>query len=286
MTVTETTASAVPTAGATVLEASGVTMRFGGLLAVNDVNLTVREGEIVGLIGPNGAGKTTFFNCLTGLYKPTSGQVRFEGKPLPPKPRAVVRAGMARTFQNIRLFANMTALENVMVGRYCRTSAGALTSVLHGPKYRREEAATRARAQELLEFVGLGKSTEHLARNMPYGDQRRLEIARALATEPKLILLDEPTAGMNPQETRQAMELIFKIRDSGLSVVVIEHDMRFIFNLCDRVLCLVRGETLVEGTPGEVQSDPRVIEAYIGTGEDDDEDDDERPQDTTEETTR
>jgi branched-chain amino acid transport system ATP-binding protein len=286
MTVTETTASAAPTAGATVLEASGVTMRFGGLLAVNDVNLTVREGEIVGLIGPNGAGKTTFFNCLTGLYKPTSGQVRFEGKPLPPKPRAVVRAGMARTFQNIRLFANMTALENVMVGRYCRTSAGALTSVLHGPKYRREEAATRARAQELLEFVGLGKSTEHLARNMPYGDQRRLEIARALATEPKLILLDEPTAGMNPQETRQAMELIFKIRDSGLSVVVIEHDMRFIFNLCDRVLCLVRGETLVEGTPGEVQSDPRVIEAYIGTGEDDDEDDDERPQDTTEETTR
>ena len=259
--------------GDPVLEASGVTMRFGGLLAVNDVNLTVREGEIVGLIGPNGAGKTTFFNCLTGLYKPTSGQVRFSGTPLPPKPRAVVRAGMARTFQNIRLFANMTALENVMVGRYCRTSAGALTSVLHGPKFRREEAATRARAQELLEFVGLGRSAEHLARNMPYGDQRRLEIARALATDPKLILLDEPTAGMNPQETRQASDLIFKIRDSGLSVVVIEHDMRFIFNLCDRVLCLVQGEALIEGTPEEVQSDPRVIEAYIGTGEDDDEDD-------------
>ncbi|MEV6287029.1 ABC transporter ATP-binding protein [Kribbella sp. NPDC051770] len=272
MTVTEPAPSA-PSTGRPVLEASGVTMRFGGLLAVNDVNLTVREGEIVGLIGPNGAGKTTFFNCLTGLYKPTSGQVRFEGTALPPKPRAVVRAGMARTFQNIRLFANMTALENVMVGRYCRTSSGALTSVLRGPKFRREEAATRARAQELLEFVGLGKSGEHLARNMPYGDQRRLEIARALATDPKLILLDEPTAGMNPQETRQAMELIFKIRDSGLSVVVIEHDMRFIFNLCDRVLCLVRGETLIEGSPGEVQSDPRVIEAYIGTGEDDDEDD-------------
>jgi branched-chain amino acid transport system ATP-binding protein len=272
MTVTEPAPSA-PTTGRPVLEASGVTMRFGGLLAVNDVNLTVREGEIVGLIGPNGAGKTTFFNCLTGLYKPTSGQVRFEGTPLPPKPRAVVKAGMARTFQNIRLFANMTALENVMVGRYCRTSAGALTSVLHGPKYRREEAATRARAQELLEFVGLGKSTEHLARNMPYGDQRRLEIARALATDPKLILLDEPTAGMNPQETKQASDLIFKIRDSGLSVVVIEHDMRFIFNLCDRVLCLVRGETLIEGSPGEVQSDPRVIEAYIGTGEDDEDDD-------------
>ncbi|MFG1908231.1 ABC transporter ATP-binding protein [Kribbella sp. NPDC048928] len=295
------------TIGEPVLEASGVTMRFGGLLAVNDVNLTVRSGEIVGLIGPNGAGKTTFFNCLTGLYKPTSGQVRFAGvprrapkppkvrkgealdleavpvqqlaalTPLPPKPRAVVRAGMARTFQNIRLFANMTALENVMVGRYCRTSAGALTSVLRGPKFRREEEATRVRAQELLDFVGLGRSAEHLARNLPYGDQRRLEIARALATDPKLILLDEPTAGMNPQETRQAMDLIFKIRDSGLSVVVIEHDMRFIFNLCDRVLCLVQGEALIEGTPEQVQSDPRVIEAYIGTGEDDDED--EQPQD-------
>jgi branched-chain amino acid transport system ATP-binding protein len=272
MTVTEEVTNAAPGVPQVVLEASGVTMRFGGLLAVNDVNLTVREGEIVGLIGPNGAGKTTFFNCLTGLYKPTSGQVRFAGKPLAPKPTAVVKAGMARTFQNIRLFANMTALENVMVGRYCRTSAGALTAVLRGPKFRREERATRARAQELLEFVGLGKSAEHLARNMPYGDQRRLEIARALATDPKLILLDEPTAGMNPQETRQASDLIFKIRDSGLSVVVIEHDMRFIFNLCDRVLCLVRGEALVEGTPGEVQSDPRVIEAYIGTGEDDDED--------------
>ncbi|MEU4389380.1 ABC transporter ATP-binding protein [Kribbella sp. NPDC023855] len=272
MTVTDEVRNVVPADAGVILEASGVTMRFGGLLAVNDVNLTVRQGEIVGLIGPNGAGKTTFFNCLTGLYKPTSGSVRFAGTPLPPKPRAVVRAGMARTFQNIRLFANMTALENVMVGRYCRTSAGALTSVLHGPKYRREERESRARAQELLEFVGLGRSAEHLARNMPYGDQRRLEIARALATDPKLILLDEPTAGMNPQETRQASDLIFKIRDSGLSVVVIEHDMRFIFNLCDRVLCLVRGEALIEGTPGEVQSDPRVIEAYIGTGEDDEED--------------
>jgi len=270
MTMTAESTDARPSAAVPLLQAEGVIMRFGGLTAVNNVNMTVNEGEIVGLIGPNGAGKTTFFNCLTGLYKPTEGQVRLSGVELPPKPRAVVKAGMARTFQNIRLFANMTALENVMVGRYCRTSAGAFTSVVRGPKFKREEAETRQRAQELLDFVGLGTSTEHLARNMPYGSQRRLEIARALATDPKLVLLDEPTAGMNPLETRQASDLIFKIRDSGLAVVVIEHDMRFIFNLCDRVLCLVRGETLVEGTPNEVQSDPRVIEAYIGTGTDTD----------------
>jgi len=254
-----------------VLEASHVTMRFGGLTAVDDVSMQVREGEIVGLIGPNGAGKTTFFNCLTGLYIPTEGRVALRGKTLPPKPRQVVIAGMARTFQNIRLFSNMTALENVMVGRYCRTSAKALTSILRGPKFHREEAATRARAQELLDYVGLGHATELLARNLPYGDQRRLEIARALATDPQLLLLDEPTAGMNPKETEDTMHLIFKIRDSGLSVVVIEHDMRFIFGLCDRVLCLVRGALLVEGTPEEVQSDPRVIEAYIGGADDDEE---------------
>jgi len=277
MTVThETPTRTAPPRGALILEARGVIMRFGGLTAVNNVDLTVHGGEIVGLIGPNGAGKTTFFNCLTGLYKPTEGRVTFNGAILPPKPRAVVIAGMARTFQNIRLFNNMTALENVMVGRYCRTSAAALTSVLRGPKFRREEAETRAKAQDLLDFVGLGRTSEHLARNMPYGDQRRLEIARALATDPRLLLLDEPTAGMNPQETKQTMELIFKIRESGIAVVVIEHDMRFIFGLCDRVLCLVRGETLVEGTPTEVQSDPRVIEAYIGTGDDDE--DDESPE--------
>ncbi|WP_313022729.1 ABC transporter ATP-binding protein [Mobilicoccus sp.] len=257
-----------------ILSARGVTMRFGGLTAVDDVDLDVFPGEIVGLIGPNGAGKTTFFNCLTGLYKPTEGSVTFDGSVLPPRPRRVVKAGMSRTFQNIRLFANMTALENVMVGRYCRTSAGPLTSIVHGPKFRREEAETRDRARELLAYVGLGGYEEYLARNLPYGHQRRLEIARALATDPKLVLLDEPTAGMNPQETRDATDLIFKIRDSGLAVVVIEHDMRFIFQLCDRVLCLVRGKTLVEGTPGEVQSDPRVIDAYIGTGDDEDGDGD------------
>jgi branched-chain amino acid transport system ATP-binding protein len=265
------TETARPASGDVVLDARGIIMRFGGLVAVDNVDLTVRQGEIVGLIGPNGAGKTTFFNCLTGMYKPTEGQVTFQGSVLPPKPGAVVRAGMARTFQNIRLFGNMTALENVMVGRYSRTSSAALTSILRGPKFRREEAESRERAQDLLDFVGLGKVSEHLARNLAYGDQRRLEIARALATDPKLILLDEPTAGMNPQETRQAMDLIFRIRDRGLAVVVIEHDMRFIFGLCDRVLCLVRGATLVEGTPQEVQSDHRVIEAYIGTGDEDDE---------------
>ena len=276
MTATAEEVSVGPSAAVPLLQAEGVIMRFGGLVAVNNVSMTVNEGEILGLIGPNGAGKTTFFNCLTGLYKPTEGQVRLSGVALPPKPRAVVKAGMARTFQNIRLFANMTALENVMVGRYCRTSAGAITSILRGPKFKREEAETRIRAQELLDFVGLGGSTDNLARNMPYGDQRRLEIARALATDPKLVLLDEPTAGMNPLETRQASDLIFKIRDSGLAVVVIEHDMRFIFNLCDRVLCLVRGETLIEGTPHEVQSDHRVIEAYIGTGNESDEEDDDQ----------
>ena len=271
MTVTESETTEHHVGEKVVLEASGVTMRFGGLTAVDEVSMKVHEGEIVGLIGPNGAGKTTFFNCLTGMYIPTEGRVTLNGATLPPKPLKVVRAGMARTFQNIRLFGNMTALENVMVGRYCRTSSMALTSILRGPKFRKEEAATRARSQELLDYVGLGKSTEILARNLPYGDQRRLEIARALATDPQILLLDEPTAGMNPRETEDTMHLIRKIRDSGLAVVVIEHDMRFIFNLCDRVLCLVRGSLLVEGTPGEVQSDHRVIEAYIGGDDEDDE---------------
>ncbi|MDO5499936.1 MAG: ABC transporter ATP-binding protein [Propionibacteriaceae bacterium] len=250
--------------GEGLLDARGVTMKFGGLTAVDAVDLQVHRGEIMGLIGPNGAGKTTFFNCLTGLYQPTSGEVRFSGEILPPKPRKVVKAGMARTFQNIRLFHNMTALENVMVGAFSRTKTNAIDAVFRLPRHRREERETRARAQELLDFVGLGKSADRLSRNLPYGDQRRLEIARALATEPKLLLLDEPTAGMNPQETRQAEELVFRIRDLGLAILVIEHDMRFIFNLCDRVCCLVGGKVLVEGTAAEVQNDERVIEAYIG----------------------
>ncbi|OYO24675.1 ABC transporter ATP-binding protein [Enemella dayhoffiae] len=263
-TATEAATTTGPT-GETLLSAEQVTMKFGGLTAVNSVDLQVHSGEIMGLIGPNGAGKTTFFNCLTGLYQPTSGRVMFNGSVLPPKPRKVVMAGMARTFQNIRLFHNMTALENVMVGTYSRTHANAFDAIFRLPRHRKEERQVREKAHELLEFVGLGKVADNLSRNLAYGDQRRLEIARALATDPKLLLLDEPTAGMNPQETRQAEELIFKIRDLGLAVLVIEHDMRFIFNLCDRVCCLVRGEVLVEGTAHEVQSDPRVIEAYIGT---------------------
>ncbi|MEV8533039.1 ABC transporter ATP-binding protein [Streptomyces sp. NPDC051211] len=248
----------------TVLDARGVTMRFGGLTAVKNVDLTVNSGEIVGLIGPNGAGKTTFFNCLTGLYIPTEGEVRYKGTVLPPKSFKVTAAGIARTFQNIRLFNNMTVLENVLVGRHTRTREGLWSALLRLPGFHKEEAASREKAMELLEFIGLAHKAEHLARNLPYGEQRKLEIARALASDPGLILLDEPTAGMNPQETRATEELIFAIRDQGIAVLVIEHDMRFIFNLCDRVACLVQGEKLIEGTATEVQSDERVIAAYLG----------------------
>ncbi|MFE2009577.1 ABC transporter ATP-binding protein [Streptomyces sp. NPDC059491] len=250
---------------ATVLDASGVTMRFGGLTAVRGVDLTVREGEIVGLIGPNGAGKTTFFNCLTGLYVPTEGQVSYKGTVLPPKPHLVTQAGIARTFQNIRLFSNMTVLENVLVGRHTRTKEGLWSALLRGPGFKRAEAASRDRAMELLEFVGLASKAEHLARNLPYGEQRKLEIARALASDPGLLLLDEPTAGMNQNETRTTEELVFAIRDLGIAVLVIEHDMKFIFNLCDRVAVLVQGEKLVEGTSEVVQGDERVVAAYLGT---------------------
>jgi branched-chain amino acid transport system ATP-binding protein len=247
-----------------LLEASGVIMRFGGLTAVRNVDLTVNTGEIVGLIGPNGAGKTTFFNCLTGLYVPTEGSVSYKGVVLPPKPHLVTKAGLARTFQNIRLFANMTVLENVLVGRHTRTREGLLSALIRGPGYHRAEARSRERAMELLEFTGLAEKADHLARNLPYGEQRKLEIARALASEPGLLLLDEPTAGMNPQETRATEELVFAVRDQGIAVLVIEHDMRFIFNLCDRVAVLVQGEKLVEGTSEVVQNDERVVAAYLG----------------------
>ncbi|MCX4509711.1 ABC transporter ATP-binding protein [Streptomyces sp. NBC_01619] len=265
MTTDTTTKTTAPTpTGETVLDARGVTMRFGGLTAVRSVDLTVNSGEIVGLIGPNGAGKTTFFNCLTGLYIPTEGEVRYKGTVLPPKSFKVTAAGIARTFQNIRLFNNMTVLENVLVGRHTRTKEGLWSALLRGPGFHKAEAASRERAMELLEFIGLAGKAEHLARNLPYGEQRKLEIARALASEPGLLLLDEPTAGMNPQETRAAEELIFAIRDQGIAVLVIEHDMRFIMNLCDRVAVLVQGEKLIEGDSATVQSDERVIAAYLG----------------------
>ncbi|MER5715927.1 ABC transporter ATP-binding protein [Streptomyces sp. NPDC002132] len=258
------TTDTITQTGQTVLDARGVTMRFGGLTAVSDVNLTVNSGEIVGLIGPNGAGKTTFFNCLTGLYVPTEGEVRYKGTVLPPKSFKVTAAGIARTFQNIRLFANMTVLENVLVGRHTRTKEGFWSAVLRLPGFHKAEAASRERAMELLEFVGLDAKADHLARNLPYGEQRKLEIARALASEPGLLLLDEPTAGMNPQETRATEELVFAIRDKGIAVLVIEHDMRFIFNLCDRVAVLVQGQKLIEGDSTTVQGDERVIAAYLG----------------------
>ncbi len=248
----------------TVLQASGVTMIFGGLTALNDVSISLDEGRIVGLIGPNGAGKTTLFNCLTGLYTPTRGSVRMHGKELPSDPAKVTAAGIARTFQNIRLFPNMTVLENVLVGRHLRMRQGPIASVFHGPVFRRGERQAREKARELLSFVGLPGLDDEAARNLPYGDQRRLEIARALATEPDVLLLDEPTAGMNPQETEAARQLIFRIRDTGVSVVVIEHDTKFIFSLCDTVSVLVQGEVLVEGSPETVRDDPRVIEAYLG----------------------
>ncbi|MEU7698021.1 ABC transporter ATP-binding protein [Streptomyces sp. NPDC015492] len=266
MTTTTKTADATtaPTAGEAVLDARGVTMRFGGLTAVRDVNLTVNSGEIVGLIGPNGAGKTTFFNCLTGLYVPTEGEVRYKGTVLPPTSYKVTNAGIARTFQNIRLFHNMTVLENVLVGRHTRMKQGLWSALLRLPGFKKAEAEATERAMELLEFIGLQDKAQHLAKNLPYGEQRKLEIARALASDPGLILLDEPTAGMNPQETRAAEELIFAIRDMGIAVLVIEHDMRFIFNLCDRVAVLVQGQKLIEGDSQTVQSDERVIAAYLG----------------------
>ncbi|HEX5392401.1 MAG TPA: ABC transporter ATP-binding protein [Rhodocyclaceae bacterium] len=248
-----------------LLEARGIGKRFGGVQALKDVSLTINVGEIYGLIGPNGAGKTTFFNVLTGLYQRDGGEVLFDGNPLQlGNPSAVAAAGVARTFQNIRLFANMTALENVMVGRHVRTRAGVIGAVLRTPAARAEELAIQRRAEELLHYVGIEHRANDLARNLSYGDQRRLEIARALATEPKLLALDEPAAGMNATETAELRVLIEGLRKDGLTVLLIEHDVKLVMGLCDRLAVLDYGEKIAEDVPEAVQKNARVIEAYLG----------------------
>jgi branched-chain amino acid transport system ATP-binding protein len=256
-----------------VLDITALTMSFGGLKAVDKVDLDVKEGEIVGLIGPNGAGKTTFFNCITGIYPPDSGDIDLIPQDRKPKrlngmkPNRITSQGMARTFQNIRLFQNMTALENIMVGRHCRTRAGVLGAIFRGPRTRREEREIINSSYTLLHNMGLGDFVNEHAKNLPYGAQRRLEIARALATDPFLLLLDEPAAGMNPQETETLMELIETIRKSGVSILLIEHDMRLIMRISDRILVLDHGLKIAEGNPEEIRSNQSVIDAYLGSSQ-------------------
>ena len=249
----------------TLLTIKGIVKRFGGLTALNDVALHINAGEVYGLIGPNGAGKTTLFNVLTGLYVPDEGEFTFNGHNLfQVKPDKVVKAGIARTFQNIRLFGEMTALENVMIGRHTRSHAGAVSSVLRLPKMKKEESEIAHKAYELLQYVGIEDVVDEKAINLSYGHQRRLEIARALACEPKLLALDEPAAGMNPSETEGLKHLMSKIRDYGVTILLIEHDVKLMMDLCDRIAVLDYGQKIAEDYPEAIRTNPRVIEAYLG----------------------
>jgi len=252
-----------------VLEVDGVTLRFGGLVALDDVSFEIAEGEILGLIGPNGAGKTTCFNAVTGVYRPASGDIRFNGASITGKKRfEITQMGVARTFQNIRLFRSMTALENVLVGADARHRTGLFSALFRLPRHRREEQHGHDRAMELLRFMGIDRQADELAANLSYGDQRRLEIARAMATDPKLICLDEPAAGFNPAEKATLMELIRRVRDQGYTVLLIEHDMRLVMGVTDRIVVLEFGRKIAEGTPAEIRDDPAVIGAYLGVDED------------------